>query len=460
MSRTINLELIKGQGDFLKKRQECLFPLFTGGVGSGKSYTASVAIVLDMMENPNAVIGVFAPTIKLVRDVLMRYVIQRLKDFGFVQGQDYGRGDFFVNKNEMKIFSNHPQLCEVWFMSLDDPDSIVGYEFYRSHVDELDVIARQFGTQKAEQCWDNILARTRQWPEGLDESLMVWSKKNKRYEPRQIVSAYSTPEGFRFTYQMWGKNTPDSEHYNPQYGYVKARTYDNPHLSESYISQLEKKYSGPKTKAYLEGEWVNLETGTVYYAYDRIAHNSKEKIKPQETLHIGLDFNVGHMAARVFVKRQTQIEEQWHCVAELDDLLDTPDIIEAIQVKWQSKGHKIIVYPDSTGKNRTAANASIGSIIQLKQAGFQVRAKESNPLVTDRVADVNRGFMQRKLFVNEEDCPNTADYLEQQAYDKVGKPDKKFIGDHGNDAFGYPVSYSLGMRSKLFSVPIKYANKR
>lgn len=457
--RTINLELHKGQVEFLQKRKECRYTLFTGGVGSGKSYTASVAIVLDMMENPNAVIGVFAPTIKHVRDIVMRYVIKRLREFGFEQGKDSHSGDFYVNKNEMKILPNHPQLCEVWFMSLDDPDSIVGFEFYKCHVDELDVVARQFGTQKAEQCWENILARTRQWPEGLDESLMVWSEETGRLEPRQTVSAYSTPEGFKFTYLTWKKNNPNNANYNPEYGYVQARTYDNPHLTREYIRQLEAKYSGQKAKAYLEGEWVNLESGTVYYAYDREAHHSSETIQPNEPLHIGIDFNVGHMSASVFVQRIRESRTEWHCVAEIDDLLDTPDLIQAIKVKWQSKGHRIIAYPDSTGKNRHASNATTNQILELKLAGFEIRARENNPLVTDRVATVNKQFMDHIVYVNDDLCPNRAEFLEQQAYDKSGKPDKNYHGDHGLDSFGYPIAYMFCNRKKLFAVPVTFARK-
>lgn len=447
--KNVDIKLTKSQIEFLQLRLEALYTLFSGGYGSGKSYAASTAIVLDMMENPNAIIGVFAPTVAHVRDIVMRYVLMRLEEFGFERGRDAGKGDFTVNKNEMKIISNHPQLCDVWFKTLDDPEAIVGYEFYKAHIDELDTLA----TDKASLCWDKVIARTRQKPKGLDRKYMQWNNKRKCYEPRNTVSVYSTPEGFKFTYQTWAKNKKGEKGYNPEYKYVKAKSLDNPELTQTYIDQLTAKYSGPLAKAYLEGEWVNMQSGTVYYSYDEEEHNSTETIKPGETLYIGVDFNVQNMTGIICVKRRGGKEV--HVVDEITGAYDTPELIEIIQEEYQSKGHKIICYPDSTGRSRRDTNADLTSILLLRQAGFRVKADDANPKVKDRVNTMNQAFMRRTLFVNSVKCRNLVECLQQQAYTKAGKPDKDSGLDHCNDALGYAIFKLLNIKPKV--VHIKYS---
>ena len=144
------------------------------------------------------------------------------------------------------------------------------------------------------------------------------------------------------------------------------------------------------------------------------------------------------MAARVFVKRTNG----FHCVAELNDILDTPEIIKVIKERWAAR-NRIIVYPDASGAGRNSAGASITDIGLLIGAGFEVRAKASNPFVKDRVNAVNVAFTKAKLFVNARECPRTASDLEKQAYDANGEPDKTAGFDHGNDALGYFVAYEI-----------------
>lgn len=444
--KDIKLSLLSYQIQFIQKQKDALYCAFVGGVGSGKSYTLAVGAFLDALHSPHALIGIYGPTIAHVRDVCMAYILNLLTKHGFMKDKDY-----FVNKNEMKITSNHNQIGSFVFKSMDDPSTIIGYQTYTAHVDELDTMAED----KAEQAWHAIQARTRQWPEGLDSSVMAWDKDTKTYEPRNKICAYTTPEGFKFTYKTWGKNIEGTETYDPEYQIIKGKTRDNPFNASSYFKNMLKKYPGPLAKAYLEGDFVNLQSGTVYYAFNREVHDSDEEIKPGETLFIGMDFNVGKMAACVFVKRQGGLE--WHCVEELTDVLDTPNLIEIIKNRWQSKGHQITVYPDSTGKNRNASNASESSIAQLRDAGFLVRAKTKNPFVTDRISAINRGYSEAWLFINTEKCPITTECQEQQAYDKNGKPNKDSGHDHSNDAFGYPIAYERPLRKKLFSVPIRWA---
>ena len=204
--------------------------------------------------------------------------------------------------------------------------------------------------------------------------------------------------------------------------------------------------------AYLYGQFVNLQSGSVYSCYDRKICRSDETIRQGEPLYIGCDFNVMNQAATIYVQRQGI----WHGVAELSKLQDTPRMIEQIQDKWQSKGHAIYIYPDASGAATKTVNASISDLALLEQAGFTVRANKANPRVKDRVAAMNAALEHGKVKINPLTCPNTADCLEQQTY-KNGEPDKSSGHDHQNDATTYPIAYTFPIRKRVADIDFAFA---
>jgi hypothetical protein len=105
------------------------------------------------------------------------------------------------------------------------------------------------------------------------------------------------------------------------------------------------------------------------------------------------------------------------------------------------------VYPDSSGKNRTASadTASVSSMTKLKAAGFECFYKGNNPsIVKERVPAVNAMFMNAlgeiRCLVNIDKCPQLLKGLEQQGW-VDGKPDKSNGLDHSLDAFGYFIAF-------------------
>ncbi|HBE9077635.1 terminase large subunit domain-containing protein [Serratia fonticola] len=186
--------------------------------------------------------------------------------------------------------------------------------------------------------------------------------------------------------------------------------------------------------------------GVVYYCFDRKENHTDDTIQPGDELHIGMDFNVGKMAAVVYVMR----EGLPHAVDELMNKFDTRAMIEEITKHFL--GHKILIYPDASGKNRGSSNASESDISLLKDAGFTVKAKDSNPAVKDRVNSVNamlcNTYGDRRMKVNTKKCPKFTQCLERQVYADSGEPDKKGGFDHGNDAGGYPIVYLFALKIK------------
>jgi hypothetical protein len=177
-------------------------------------------------------------------------------------------------------------------------------------------------------------------------------------------------------------------------------------------------------------------------------------IKPGEPLFIGCDFNVTKQAATVYVQRDGG--KQWHSVAELVNMYDTPEMVRIIQSRWQSQGHKIYIYPDASGGSRKSVNASISDIALLEQAAFVVRSRPSNPAVRDRVMSTNAAFEAGRLRINADACPNVSSCLEQQTY-KNGEPDKSSGNDHQNDATTYPIAYEMPIVKPVANIKFSFA---
>jgi len=256
--------------------------------------------------------------------------------------------------------------------SMEDPGKLIGYQHGSALVDEIDTLTKK----KADQAWTKIIARNSLVFDGLNR-----------------IDVCTTPEGFAFTYDKFVKAVRDNPDLIHLYGLIQASTYENEaNLPDDYISSLLATYPANLIEAYLNGQFVNLTQGTVYHEYDRKLNSSTETIQKEDVLHIGMDFNVGKMAAITHVKRDSNP----HAVDEITKAYDTPDMIRLIKEKyWQyldgeyKKTHQIRIYPDSSGGSRKTVEASTSDIQLLKAAGFIVSAPAANPPVKDRVNSVN-----------------------------------------------------------------------
>lgn len=393
----IRLTLTEPQERFLLS--EAKHPAFVAGFGAGKSEVMACAAVGDAAHAEDALIGLYAPTYDLVRLITAPRIIAKLDELGVPHRW---------NKQDNAIYSSYPRFGDFILRTMDNPERIVGYETYRAHVDELDTLKPDL----AERAWNQIVARNRQRPTGVAQ-------------PFNRVSAYTTPEGFRFVYARWRRDPA------PGYEIIQAPTYSNPFLPDDYVPNLRATYPAELIDAYIEGEFVNLTAGTVYRHYDRERCRSSETIRRSEPLHVGQDFNVGKMASVVFVER----DDGWHAVDELSGLQDTPHLVQVLQERYA--GHHVTVYPDASGGSRKTVSASESDIEILRRAKLSVRAPRANPAVKDRILALNTAFEKGRLRINDERCPMVAEALERQAYDRNGEPDKAQGFDHHTDAAGY-----------------------
>lgn len=354
----------------------------------------------------------YAPTYPHIRDIFFPTIEEVAHGIGL-------RVDIMESNKEVHFYSGRQYRGTTICRSMERPPTIVGYKVGHSLVDELDTLP----AAKAQEAWRKIIARMR-WA-GADNG----------------VDVTTTPEGFRETHRLFVAQIAEKPALASSYGLVQASTHQNAkNLPEGYIQSLLDTYPNELVAAYVDGKFCNLTTGTVYRCYDRKRNASFETIKPGEPLFIGMDFNVGKMAATIYVQRPSG----WHAVAELKDIFDTPAMVRTISERWRPADgikHRVVVYPDASGDSRKSVDASKSDIALLKQAGFEVKVNLTNPAVRDRILSTNKQFEIGRLWVNCYACPTVARNLEQQAYDSNGEPDKTSGFDHQNDATTYPIAY-------------------
>jgi len=412
----MDISLTKPQYEMYQMLENSVqFPAFVGGFGCGKSHILILNVIRDLFSFTGAKVAVYAPTF----DLLRLNILPRLESFLEDAGIKYQ-----TNKSEYIIRTGNDN--QIILRSMNNPEKIVAYEVYSSHIDEADLLPT---VEKSEIAWMKILGRTRQ----------INPNSNKHFNQ---VSAYSTPEGYGFLYNRWGKNKDE------KYKYVQAPTSSNPYIDQSYIDNLMSSYTPEQQKAYLNGEFVNLKTGSVYSYFDRNRHHSDRVILEGDKLYISVDFNIGGSCGAVYVKDT----DGYPIMVDEFCVHDTREMAEYINENYNN--HTIVVFPDATGKKNTT-NATSSDIDILKGSGLRIRAKKTNPLIVNRVNSVQRLLYNNYFKINTNKCPESTDALEQQAYSRItGKPDK-FSGagtiDDRNDAMGYFVSYTYPIREKTIT---------
>lgn len=421
------------QARFLAMQQK--FKAYVAGFGSGKTWVGCGGICKGFWEFPKINQGYFAPTYPQIRDIFYPTVEEVAHDWGL-------KVKIVESNKEVHFYSGRQYRGTTICRSMEKPDTIVGFKIGNALVDELDVLK----ADKARQAWRKIIARMRYKVDGL----------------RNGIDVTTTPEGFKFVYNQFVKAVREKPELRSMYGLVQASTFDNEkNLPDDYIPSLLASYPPELIKAYLNGQFTNLTSGTIYHQFDRVLNNSSEEEQPGEALYIGMDFNVGKMAGIVHVLRLGLP----HAVTEIINAYDTPDMIRIIKERFwlyadgdYRKVREIYIYPDASGDSRKSNNASKTDIEQLRQAGFNVIVDDANPPVKDRINSMNAMFCNgngdRRYKVNVARCPVYADCLEQQVWDKNGEPDKKSDNDHPNDGAGYFIVKQFPIVRPAFSISL------
>jgi phage terminase large subunit len=426
------VKLTKPQTEFFLTKHK--YTLMCAGFGAGKSEALFFIMIMVKLSNPKVDVAYFAPSYQLIRDIAFGRILNILDDMGL---------NYNLNKAESNLYING--YGTIMFRTMDAPDRIVGYEVFACFIDELDTMRMD----RATNAWNKIIARNRQ--RNPDDP----KAENKIY-------VASTPEGFNFCYNRWGKDNSDNNPNSP-YRLIKAPTTSNPYLPEDYVDSLKATYPANLINAYINGEFVNLNSKTVYTNFDRHRNHLPGVIEPNDTLYVGMDFNILNMNATIHKKIDhphdpNRTKKIPHAVSELTKIADTPAMAEALRFKFPD--NPIVVYPDASGKGRKTVDVSTSDLTILRDHGFTIRAKNRNPFIKNRIQSMNAAFLNGKdetnYFVDIDNCPQYTNALEQQSFNDNGVPEKDPANniDDLNDSAGYFIEYDYPVTRQRFTTTV------
>lgn len=375
----------------------------SAGYGAGKTRALCAKAVMLAAANQGFIGAVMEPTGPLIRDIWQNDFEQFLEAYEIpytFRASPLPEYMLHLPGGDTKI------LCR----SFENWSRIIGLNLAWVLADEIDTVTPSI----ANKAFPKILGRLRSG------------------NVRQFGAA-STPEGFRW---MWNTFGSEDAKGRADRKLIKMRSVDNPHLPPDFIERLQANYDPNLLRAYLDGEFVNLTTGTIYDRFSREKHVVVELPDlDREPLRIGVDFNVGNMSAVIGVRSGSSLL----VIDEISGAHDTDALAQEIQARYPHR--RIYIYPDASGGNRST-NASQTDIQILESYGMSNQSPRANPPVRDRVAAVQalleNGKGQVRLIIHQR-CKRLIECLELQCYTDKGDPDKDAGHDHMNDALGYLI---------------------
>lgn len=432
----MEIDLHPGQSlvysDIFVRRRERFF-VDVCSRGWGKSYLASVAAVTavyELMELahfiPNKRVYIIAPTHDDVTEIYYGIINYELGMEHVAISSSQDRGKF--------VFPNNVTLH---LLSYESVERIRGKGVYFLVWDEVSSCTKGITPQKA---WEGVIEpaiRTR-W--GVN--------KAARYGARSPGRALfiGTPKGYNYFYDLFNKKEINAEWRSYQFDY-----HTSPYLDPSEIDHLRDELDPIEfASEYLAS--FKESGNSVFYCFDRDKHvrNDLEDFKPDEIIHVNIDFNVGIQASSMMALRGGQV----HVLEETKGHPDTEQL--AIYLKNRYPGRRIQAYPDPTGKARkTSAPVGQTDFTILRNNGIEVYARERSPALVDSVAAVNRKLMTANgnigMFIHPR-CKGTINSLERTKWvDR--NPDSAMIDktegiEHFSDGLRYGIDYNFPIRGE------------
>ena len=379
-----NVELSDSQYDFMYSEESRV--LFCGGVGSGKTFTGALWAVMMSQKYPNCRGLITANTHSQLQKATLAEMFSICDTLGI-------KYRYLVNQNRVFIGK-----AEILCYTMEKPENLAGPTVGWAWLDEA-----AFYKPMA---FDKASARVRDTK-----------------GPCQIKIT-TTPNGFNWLYEYFVEKPADYKKV------VYSSTMDNsPNLPPEYVQQLRDQYDTKMSIQELDGQFINLNSGQVYYGFDRNKHVKQINLMDKDLLMVGLDFNV-HPLCGVFVARRG---EMIYIVDEL--YLENSNTFEAAkEILRRYPNRYMQVIADETGnRRRTSSNQTDHEII--RRAGLEL-PKFRNPMVKDRYNNINRLFDKGYIKIHPR-CTRLIKDLEQLTYDN----DDDMLS-HISDALGY-VSWKI-----------------
>ena len=370
-----------------------------GGYGCGKSFSIVLCVILlaKRYQGYDITIALCSTTITLLNKTVILDLQKLFKKTG--SRFEYNQKDNIITIGTVRFL----------LIATGQPTDIYGPNVHITLCDEVDELPEM----KAIEAHKALSERTRlTLPDGRKPFIMY----------------FSTVHGYRGLYKI----VNELKNSNLPNVLVRGLTKNNTSLDPQYVKNLYAIYDEQERLAYLEGRFVNLQSGRVYGNYDEATCKCAPfPITPDMTVYVGQDLNSGFSKATAVVKKDKTlyIVHGW----SFKEIGGAPSIM-----RQTFHGNEILWFPDCSGKEILK-----GYKQEIIDNGIQCRIGSSNPRILDTVFYVNKLFKMGKLKVF--DCKETnevSEALKIQAYNDMGQPEKG-KGENDPDHFTDSVRYVI-----------------
>jgi hypothetical protein len=399
------MPLTKPQAEVIK--DSARFRILITGRRFGKTFLA-IHELARFARFPNRKVWYVAPTYRQAKAICWQELVQRLRKHNWVSE---------VNNSDLTVILRNNSRISL--RGADNENSLRGIG--------LDFLVMDEFADISPVAWYEVLRPTLSDTQG--HALFC-----------------GTPRGFgNWGYDMYVKGQSDKEWQS-----FKFTTLEGLQVPKEEIEQAKEDLDERTFQQEYMASFVNY-AGMIYYNFDRNKNIIDHYSNPYKTLHIGLDFNVDPMCAVVSVIENDRI-------IVIDEIQiwssNTNEMVEEIKSRYKNKS---VIYPDPSARQRKTSAGGLTDLAILKNAGFEVRSRNTAPLVRDRINSVNAKLKNAKginsLFILKS-CKNVIKSIERQIY-KEGThiPDKDSGYDHFNDALGYMVEYNFPLKREFNPSP-------
>jgi hypothetical protein len=394
-----------------KKFHACTarFKGFSGPIGSGKSQALCQEAIKLSYLNKGRLGLLGAPTYPMLRDATQAALLEVLNTNDI---------PFDLNKAENSLLMKDIG-SRILFRPVEEFERLRGTNLAWFGLDEM--------TYTQEESWLRLEGRLRDPLATRLCGFGVWTPKGHDWVWRRFVSD-----------KVLG------------YEAIKAEAFENRHILDivpDFYQRLERSYDAKFYEQEAMGNYLSMDGGRVYSAFDRAKHLKELKVNPTLPLLWALDFNVDPMSSVVAQKCRGELHV-------LDEIVirqaTTGDACSEFLKRFGRHQGEVQVYGDASGNSQQTTGRSDFEMVKEQfvvhsNVRVEYKVPSANPAVRERVNVMNGQFLSAagiaRVFVDPK-CKELIKDLEQVSYKaestQIDK-DRDRARTHLSDALGYLI---------------------
>lgn len=390
-------------------RSEARFKGFSGPIGCGKSQALCHEALRLAYINTGRTGLLGAPTYPMLRDATLSsfFAILNANQIPY----EYNKAENLITLKETR--------SRILARSLDEFERLRGTNLAWFGVDEL--------TYTVEEAWLRLEGRLRDPGAKRLCGFAAW-----------------TPKGFDWVYRRFIQEPVDG------YEAILAPAFENRFLLDripDYYERLRRSYDEKFFQQEVLGDYLNVQAGLVYHAFDRRVSIRQTKPDPALPLLWTLDFNVDPMSSLIVQIKDGRVEVLDEIVLQRATTLDACEEFHNRYPMWEAG---LAVYGDASGERMQTGGTSDYNVLRryLPENGYrQVRYEKQlkNPSVLERVRAVNSKLKsasgETTLFLSPR-CRELVKDFEEVTFKPGGAvidKDRDSKRTHLSDALGYLI---------------------